>query len=299
MEKGFLDSVGNTPLVKIDGVWVKLEYLNPSGSIKDRIAKYIVEKAECEGLLKKGHTIVEATSGNTGISFSMVSAIKGYKMVAVMPRNMTGERIKMMESFGAKIVLVKSDCFMCAKKKAREIGNRKNVYTPLQFDNEWNIEDHEKFLGKEIANKVKVDAFVAGVGTGGTVIGVGKVLKRKNPKTKVFALEPDECHALSDFGIGPVYGKKSKMKACMHHDIGGIGDGMVPDIVKRNSNILDGVFDVKSKDAVKMAKKLCKMGYFVGPSSGANFIAAKKLKKKFKNVVTVFPDSGDRYISQM
>lgn len=294
-----LDSIGNTPLMKLSGVYVKLEYLNPSGSVKDRIAKYIIEKAEKTGKLKNGYTVIEATSGNTGIAFSLVCALKGYKMVVVMPRGMSKERSEIINAYGAKIINVKEDCFSCAIDKVREMSKQKNTYLPKQFENPWNVEDHEKNLGKEIIREVKkVDAFVAGVGTGGTIIGVSKALKKKFPKVKIFALEPDECHLLASSGIGKVEDNVSKINVCRHHEIEGIGDGIVSDIIKKDKDKLDGIIEVKSKDAISKCKKLAKLGYFVGPSSGANLLGALKLKRKYKNVVTLFPDRGNRYLSE-
>lgn len=294
-----LDSIGDTPLVKIGGINIKLEYLNPSGSVKDRIAKYIVEKAEKAGKLKKGYTIIEATSGNTGIAFSMVCNIKNYKMIVVMPRGLSKERTKMIKSFNAKVVNVKKDCFSCAIDKANELGKKIKTFLPKQFENPWNVEEHEKHLGREILNQVKkIDAFVAGVGTGGTVIGIGKALKKKFPKVKIFALEPDECPLMTINNISKIFGKKSKNKTCKHHLIEGIGDGIIPGIIDRNKKLINGIILIKSKDAINMCRKLTKKGYFVGPSSGANFLGALMLKKKFKNIVTLFPDSADRYFSE-
>lgn len=202
-------------------------------------------------------------------------------MVVVMPKGMSEERSKIIKSYGAKIIYVKEDCFSCAIDKVLELGKKNKTYLPKQFENPWNVEDHEKNLGKEILKQVKkVDVFVAGVGTGGTVIGVGKALKKKFPRVKIFALEPDECHLLASSGIGKVYGDISDVNVCRHHRIEGIGDGIIPDIVKRNKKILDGIIEIKSKDAIKMCKKLAKVGYFVGPSSGANFLGALRLKKE-------------------
>jgi len=294
-----LDSIGNTPMAKIDGIYVKLEHLNPSGSVKDRIAAYIIEKAEKTGQLKKGHTIVEATSGNTGIAFSMVAAAKGYKMTAVMPRGMSVERSEIMKSYGAKIIYVKEDCFSCAIGEAEKMGRKKRTYLPRQFENPWNTEEHEKHMAPEILKAIKkVGAFVAGVGTGGTVIGVGKILKKRNPRAKIFAVEPDECHMLASSGIGSVYGYISKTNVCRHHGIEGIGDGIVPEIIRKNRDIIDGIIEVKTKEAIEKSRLLSKRGYFVGPSSGANFLAALNLRKKYRNVVTLFPDRGDRYLSE-
>jgi|TARA_Y100000310_G_scaffold68970_2_gene64299 cysteine synthase A len=299
--KTILDAIGNTPLLTIEGINVKLEHLNPSGSIKDRIAKFIVNKAEKSGKLKKGYTIIEATSGNTGNALSLVGSVKGYKVVVVMPKGLSIERSKIMKAYGANIIYVKKDCFSCAIKKAESLGKKPKTYLPHQFTNEWNIKDHELFLGKEIIKQVKkVDAFVAGVGTGGTLIGVGRALKKKFPKVKLFAVEPDECSALVHAGIGSVLGKKSLKKlVCKHHDIEGIGDGIIPEIIKRNKKMIDGVVEIKSKEAIKESSRIAKAhGLFVGPSSGANFLAAKKLRKKFKHVVTVFADEGEKYLSE-
>jgi len=294
-----LDAIGNTPLVKLNGIYIKLEHLNPSGSVKDRIAKYIIEKAERIGRLKKGYSVVEATSGNTGIAFSMVCALKGYKMIVVMPRGMSEERTRIIHGYGAKIINVKQDCFACAIDKVLELGKRKNVYLPKQFENPWNVEDHERFLGREILKQVKkVDAFVAGVGTGGTLIGVGRALKKKFPRVKIIALEPDECHLLASSGIGKVYGDVSSDNICKHHGIEGIGDGIIPDIIMRNKDLIDGIIEIKSRKAIEMCKKLANSGYFVGPSSGANLLGALRLKRKYRNIVTLFPDRGVRYLSE-
>src|SRR3989344_4585079 len=184
-----LDQIGNKPLINLEGVFVKLEHLNPSGSVKDRIAKYIVEKAEKIGQLKPGYTIIEATSGNTGIAFSLVAALKGYKMIAVMPKGMTEERAEIMRAYGAKVIYVKKDCFGCAIDLVKKMGNSKNTFLPRQFDNPWNPEEHEKNMGKEILKEVtKIDAFVAGVGTGGAGVGVGRAIKKKFPRAKEFPL---------------------------------------------------------------------------------------------------------------
>src|SRR3989344_3626460 len=175
-----LDSIGNTPLINLENIYVKCEYLNPSGSIKDRIAKYIIEKAEKQGLLKKGYTIIEATSGNTGIAFSMVAAIKGYKMIACMPQGLSEERAEIMKAYGADVKYVKEDCFSCAIDFVEKLGKKKKIYLPKQFENPWNVEEHEKHLAEEILDQVKKDdAFFAGGGTGGNFIGVGKKLKKK------------------------------------------------------------------------------------------------------------------------
>ncbi len=294
-----LDSIGNTPMIKLDGINVKLEYLNPSGSVKDRIAKYIVRRAEKAGQLKRNYTIIEATSGNTGIAFSLIAAVKGYKMIAVMPKGLSKERAEIMRALGAKVIYVNKDCFDCAIDKVLKLGRKKRTYLPKQFKNPWNIEDHEEYMGKEILKQANsIDAFVAGVGTGGTLIGVGKALRKKFPRAKLFAVEPKECHLIASSGIGPIYGSNVTGNVCRHHKIEGIGDGIIPDIIRNNREMIDGIIEITSAEAIDEMKKLAKRGYFVGPSSGANFLAAKKLKKKYKNIVTLFPDRGDRYLSE-
>lgn len=295
-----LDSVGNTPLIDVDGVWVKLEHLNPSGSVKDRIAKYIVEHAEADGMLKKGYTIVEATSGNTGIAFSFVAASKGYRMIAVMPKNMSRERMQIMRGYGAKVLFVKRDCVSCAVEKARKISARPKFYAPRQFENPWNIEEHMKGMGIEIINRMgKIDCFVAGVGTGGTLIGVGSAIRKKFPEAKIIAVEPAECALLSGSGYArhKIYGLHNGY-TCSHHSIEGIGDGFIPKIIEENRSLIDDVIRIKSDDAINAARKLAEEGYFVGPSSGANYLAAKKMSTQYGSVVTLFPDRGDRYLSE-
>ena len=180
-------STGNTPLINFDGLYIKLEHLNPSGSIKDRIAGYITDKAEKSGQLKKGYTIIEATSGNTGIAFSRMAALRGYKMIAVMPKGMSPERTKFIKAYGAKILNTKPDDFTGAIKKAAQLCKKPRTFGPKQFENPLNTEEHEKFLGKEILEQMKgktIHALVAGVGSGGTLIGVGKALRKKFPKIK-------------------------------------------------------------------------------------------------------------------
>ena len=294
-----LDLIGNTPLLKIDGVYVKQEFLNPSGSIKDRIAKYIVEKAEKTGKLKKGFTIIEATTGNTGIAFSMVAAIKGYKMIVCMPRGLSDEREEIIRSYGAKIDFVKQGCVTCAVDIAQKISKNNKFFMPNQFSNPWNIEENKKILGQEILKQVKkIDAFVAGVGTGGTLIGVGKAMKKKFPRAKLIAVEPDECPLISESGIGPLRGVP-KNSVCKRHKIEGIGDGFIPKIIENNKKLIDNIIKIKSEDAIIEAKRIAREhGLLVGISSGANLLAARSLKKKYKSIVTVFPDTGSRYLSE-
>ncbi len=295
-----LNSIGNTPMVELSGIKIKLEHLNPSGSVKDRIAKYIVGKAEEAGKLKKGYTIIEATSGNTGIAFSFVAAVKGYKMVAVLPKGMSIERTGIMRAYGAKVIAVHKGCVKCAVNLAEKLAKKPKYYMPRQFENKWNVEEHEFGMGVEIINQVKnIDCFVAGIGTGGTLIGVGKALRKNNPDVKLVAVEPAECPLLTEnkYGKHKIHGLH-KGFTCKEHRIEGIGDGFIPKIVEQNRKLIDDVITIKSSDAIIQTKKLAKLGYFVGPSSGANFLAALKLKKKYMDTVTLFPDRGDRYLSE-
>lgn len=283
-----LGCVGNTPLIEVDGIYAKLETTNPTGSVKDRMAAYMFKKAEERGLLKPGNKIIEVTSGNTGIAMAMLSAASGYDFTAVMPENMSIERRKMMAAFGAKLVLTPAkDDIAGAMKEFEELRKQNpDAWFPMQFENPDNIEAHELGLGKEIAEALpKADAFVAGTGTGGTLMGVAKALKKVNPNVKIFAVEPAESPVISG-------GK------CGEHKIQGIGEGFVPKIVEKNMNLIEDVILIKSDDAISAARELCKKhGIFVGISSGANFLAAKQLSNKYKTVVTVFPDRGERYLS--
>jgi len=282
-----LGSIGNTPLVKIETVYAKLEGVNPSGSIKDRVALEIINAAENEGKLKEGYTIVEASSGNTGISLAMIAAVKGYNITVVMPENMSEERKQMMKAFGAKLVLTsKSGSLRESMEKAEEIAKEPNTFYTRQFDNPNNIRAHIK-TGKEILNEIgPVDAVVAGVGTGGTLVGISTVMKEVNPKVKIIAVEPEEAAVMfggSDVRIG-------------EHHIQGIGDGFIPQLIDMSK--VDNVITVGSKEAVDMAKKLSKEhGLLVGISAGANVLASLKVAKAYDKVVTVLPDRGERYLS--
>ena len=294
-----LDFIGNTPVMKLRiGVggrnydaYAKLEFMNPSGSVKDRIAKYMVESAERRGILKIDSMIVEATSGNTGIALAMVAAAKGYKMVAFMPEHMSRERIRLMESFGASICLTpKEEGFPGAVKRTEKIATYSpSVYLTKQFSNEENVTAHYETTGQEILNQVteRIDVVVAGVGTGGTLFGIGKALRKKNPNVKLVAVEPTESAVLSG---------ETNLK---DHKIAGIGDGFVPEIVKLKE--LDYIAKVRSDDAVEMARRLCRQhGLMVGVSSGANVLGVVQALEKFgrENVaVTVLPDRAERYFS--
>ena len=284
-----LNTIGNTPLIGINGIKAKLETTNPSGSIKDRIALYLTEKAEKRGELTQEMEIIEATSGNTGIAFSMVSAIKGYRFTAVMPESMSIERRRMIKAFGGNIVLTpkKEDIAGTIKKYGELVKENPNAWLPKQFENPDNIETHELTTGKEILEQTggKVDAFVAGTGTGGTLIGVAKALKKESPNVKIIAVEPEESPVIS--------GGKPGL-----HKIQGIGEGFIPKIVGDNSDLIDEVITIKGDEAIIASKKLAKNhGILVGISSGANFLASQKLKERFPNIVTIFPDRGERYLS--
>lgn len=280
--------VGNTPLISVDGVYAKLETTNPTGSVKDRMAAYMFKKAEERGDLKPGKKIIEVTSGNTGIAMAMLAAASGYKFTAIMPENMSVERRKMMAAFGANLVLTPAkDDITGAMEKFEELKKQNpDAWFPMQFENPDNIEAHELGLGKEIADAFpEADAFVAGTGTGGTLIGVAKALKKVNTNVKIFAVEPSESPVIS--GGKPGF-----------HGIQGIGEGFVPKIVEKNLNLIEETILISTEDAISSSRELCKKhGIFVGISSGANFLAAKQLSKKYKNVVTVFPDRGERYLS--
>ena len=299
--KSVLDFVGNTPLIQLNSpegifstfeanLYAKVEYLNPSGSIKDRIAKYMIEQAEKRGDLKKGYIIIEATSGNTGIAFSMAGAAKGYKVVIVMCETMTDERRNFMRAYGAEVVSIPScDGLKGAVNKAKELAKQSGWWMPAQFDNYDNVEVHRILMGKEIIEQVPggwVDAFVAGVGTGGTLMGVAKALKEVNPAVQIVAAQPASSQELTGGKVG-------------EHRIDGIGDGFIPSIVDRS--IIDHAVNVKDEEAVNWSRMLAReKGLFAGISSGANVYAAVQIAKKMKKgqtVVTVLPDSADRYAS--
>src|SRR5919197_5847917 len=191
-----LDGIGNTPLIEVDGVWAKLEYLNPSGSIKARVAKYMIDRAEQEGLLSRGDTIVEASSGNTGNALAMVAAVKGYRMLVVMPRGLSSERVAISRAYGARVLMVGDFHVTEALAKARELAARPGYFCPMQFESEWNVEENRTWLGPEILSQlpsgVVPDALVVGVGTGGTLIGVGQAFRAVNPHVRLCGIEPDE-----------------------------------------------------------------------------------------------------------
>lgn len=286
-----LDAIGSTPLIQIDGIWIKLEFLNPSGSIKARIAKYMIERAEREGLIKPGDTIVEASSGNTGNAMSMVAAVKGYKMLVIMPNGMSRERTAISRAFGAEVRTIGDFHVNDALAEVRRLGDLPGYFAPQQFDNEWNVDENREWLAQEILAQLPAgvlpDVVIAGVGTGGTIIGVGQAFKAVNPACKVVALEPSESCTILCGEIGK-------------HLIEGIADGFVPGIIQRHRALLDDVITVESEDAVREMRRLAREhGIFVGPSSGAHLIAARELRDRYEveNVVTFFCDEGEKYIN--
>ncbi len=294
MPINILKWVGNTPIVRIKRIanlkgvelCAKAEFLNPSGSIKDRIVKCMIESAERKGILTPGATIVEPTSGNTGIAFAMISAIKGYKFVAVLPEFASKERIKIMRHYGAKVVLTpKGAGIYGAVQKAKRLA-LKGMVLLNQFENVDNVNAHHR-TGYEILREVKhVGAFVAGVGTGGTLMGVAEVLRKEAPGAQIVAVEPWNSAVLSGGTPGA-------------HRIEGIGEGFVPKLVEDRMNLIDKIIKVKDSDAIRMAARLSKEeGLFVGISSGANVVASLKIAKErnIGAVVTVLHDRTDRFM---
>lgn len=292
ISESILDAIGDTPMLEIEGIYCKLEYLNPSGSIKARIAKYMVERAEREGLLSAGDTIVEATSGNTGNALSMVAAVKGYRMLVVMPEGMTGERVAISRAFGAEVLQVGHFHVDEALAKAKELGGEDGYFCPSQFESEWNVEENRLWLGPEILSQLPEgavpDALVMGVGTGGTLVGVGQAFREVNPHVKLFAMEPSESATILCGEVG-------------EHLIEGIADGFVPGIFERHQRLVDTTLTVDSGEAVGSMKDLARRyGLFVGPSSGANMIAARKVRESYpelQTLVTLFCDEGEKYIA--
>lgn len=291
--------IGNTPLLKLNrivpedaaDVYVKLEFFNPAGSIKDRIALAMIEKAEAEGKLKPGDTIIEPTSGNTGIGLASVAAAKGYHLIIVMPETMSVERRKLMQGYGAELILTPgADGMKGSIAKAQELVDTKGYFMPMQFENPANPAIHEATTGQEIIDAFGKDdlpdAFVAGVGTGGTLSGIGHALKKADPNVKVYALEPAESPLLKE-------GKAGK------HKIQGISDGFIPKTL--DQEVYDGIIEVSSDDAIKTGQAVGRLeGFLPGISAGANIYGAIELAKqlgKGKKVVTVSPDGGDRYLS--
>ncbi|AEP84847.1 cysteine synthase A [Bacillus spizizenii] len=290
--------IGNTPIVKLNrladensaDVYLKLEYMNPGSSVKDRIGLAMIEAAEKEGKLKAGDTIIEPTSGNTGIGLAMVAAAKGLKAILVMPDTMSMERRNLLRAYGAELVLTPgAEGMKGAIKKAEELAEQHGYFVPQQFNNPSNPEIHRQTTGKEIVEQFgddQLDAFVAGIGTGGTITGAGEVLKEAYPSIKIYAVEPSDSPVLSGGKPGP-------------HKIQGIGAGFVPDIL--NTEVYDEIFPVKNEEAFEYARRAAREeGILGGISSGAAIYAALQVAKKLgkgKKVLAIIPSNGERYLS--
>ncbi len=291
------DLVGQTPIVKLNrvvdensaDVYLKLEYFNPGSSVKDRIALAMIEAAEEDGSLKPGSTIIEPTSGNTGIGLAMIAAAKGYKAILVMPETMSLERRNLLRAYGAELVLTPGPEGMGgAIRKAEELAKENGYFVPQQFNNLANPEVHNRTTGKEIAEQAgeQLDAFIAGIGTGGTITGVGQVLREKYANIKVYAVEPSDSPVLSGGKPGP-------------HKIQGIGAGFVPKVL--DTDVYDEIIQVTGDQAYEAARNTAKKeGILAGVSGGAAIYAALKVAKelgKGKKVVAIIPDNGERYFS--
>lgn len=293
--ENILDLIGNTPLLGLKAstgfdIYAKAEFFNPGGSIKDRVAKNMLEEAEKRGILKKGMTIVEPTSGNTGIGLALVGVRKGYGVIIVMPENMSEERKKIITALGAELILTPAELSIGgAVSKAEEIlASGKKYFMPQQFVNPDNPEIHYRTTGPEIYNQLngKIDVFISGLGSGGTLQGVGKYLKEKNPKIKIVAVEPKNVSALLGHEPGL-------------HSIQGIGDGFVPDVL--DTQLIDDIVEVTDQDAIETTRELARVqGILCGTSSGANVWAAKHILERYGEdlvVATVLPDRMERYFS--
>jgi len=289
--------IGETPIVKLNrsvnedhaDIYVKLEFMNPASSVKDRIALAMVEAAEEQGVLKVGDTIIESTSGNTGIGLAMVAAAKGYQLVITMPDTMSEERRNLLRAFGAELILTPGTEGMKGSiKKAEELQAKHGYFMPKQFDNMANPEVHARTTGAEIVEQMKdgVDAFISGIGTGGTITGAGKVLKENFPKVELYAVEPVDSAILSGGNPGP-------------HKIQGIGAGFIPKVL--DTAIYDDVIQISNDEAFDTARVVAKQeGILGGVSSGAAIAAAKKVAEKLgkgKKVLAILPDNGERYLS--
>ncbi len=296
MYESILDTVGNTPLVRLNritagnnnAILAKLEFFNPCSSVKDRIGKAMVEDAEKRGVLKKGMKIVEPTSGNTGIALAMVAAVKGYKLTLTMPESMSIERRKILKALGAELELTPNEKGMKgAVERAEELAKTEGYFMPQQFNNPANPEIHGRTTAEEIWRDTggRIDIFVAGVGTGGTISGVGRVLKQRKPGVRIVAVEPANSPVLSGGKPGP-------------HGIQGIGAGFVPGIFDRN--VVDEILLASEKDAIETSRRLAREeGILAGISAGANLWGSLKIASELerKTIVVVIPDTGGRYLS--
>lgn len=298
IHESILATIGQTPVVKLNNlvpagaadVYVKLEFFNPGGSVKDRIALGMIEAAEKAGKLKAGDTIIEPTSGNTGIGLSLVGAAKGYKVVIVMPDTMSIERRKLMQAYGAELILTPgAEGIGGSIKKAETLAAEKGWFLPLQFENSVNPLVHEETTGQEIVADFKelgLDAFVAGIGTGGTLSGVGHALRKAFPEIKIYGVEPAESAVLEGGKPGP-------------HKIQGIGTGFVPKTL--DTKVYDEVIGIKGEDALAWGRKVgMEEGFLVGISAGAAILAAVEVAEKLgagKKVLAIVPDNGERYLS--
>lgn len=298
IHESILATIGQTPVVKLNNlvpagaadVYVKLEFFNPGGSVKDRIALGMIEAAEKAGKLKSGDTIIEPTSGNTGIGLSLVGAAKGYKVVIVMPDTMSIERRKLMQAYGAELILTPgAEGIGGSIKKAETLAAEKGWFLPLQFENPVNPLVHEETTGQEIVADFKelgLDAFVAGIGTGGTLSGVGHALRKAFPEIKIYGVEPAESAVLEGGKPGP-------------HKIQGIGTGFVPKTL--DTKVYDEVIAIKGEDALTWGRKVgMEEGFLVGISAGAAILAAVEVAEKLgagKKVLAIVPDNGERYLS--
>ncbi|MCP1121909.1 cysteine synthase A [Bacillus sp. 3103sda1] len=291
------DLIGKTPIVKLNRIveegsaeiYLKLEFMNPGSSVKDRIALAMIEDAEKKGLLKEGDTIIEPTSGNTGIGLAMVAAAKGYKAILVMPETMSVERRNLLRAYGAELVLTPgSEGMGGAIRKATELSKEHGYFIPQQFQNDANPEIHRLTTGPEIVEQMgdQLDAFISGVGTGGTITGAGEVLKERYKDIKIYAVEPADSPVLSGGKPGP-------------HKIQGIGAGFVPGTL--DTDVYDEVIQVKTEQAFEYARRVAREeGILVGISSGAVIYAATEVAKKLgkgKKVLVIIPSNGERYLS--
>lgn len=294
-----LELCGNTPMIKLNrivppdfaNVYAKLEYFNPTGSVKDRIAAYMIEEAEKRGELRPGYRIVEATTGNTGIAFALAGAMKGYRVTIVMPEGMSEERKKILRALGAEIIYTpgsETDVDKCIKKVKEIQKSDSRVWVPSQFTSMDNVLAHEKTTGPECVEQVgrDISAFVAGIGSGGTLMGVARYFRKEGINAEIVAVEPEECSVIKKGKKGP-------------HRIEGIGDGFIPEIV--DTNLISRVELVSDTEAIEMARRLAKEeGILCGISAGANVTAAIRIAKglgRGRNVVTIIPDTGMRYFS--